>query len=102
MESRTAAQKALEDAKSGGVDNPLDAELILPDPAGKLAAFAADLPDLLGVSRVKLDHTASGRTVNDLKSEPRCDRSWKRDGTVKHRSDGGMLSDRDAEAVGVA
>jgi isoleucyl-tRNA synthetase len=30
---------------------------------------------------------------------PRCERSWKRDGTVKQRSDGGLLSDRDAEAV---
>ena len=34
--------------------------------------------------------------------EPRCERSWRRDGTVRQRSDGGWLSDRDAEAVGVA
>jgi isoleucyl-tRNA synthetase len=40
--------------------------------------------------------------VVDLRGEPRCDRSWKRDGTVRARSDGGMLSDRDAEAVGLA
>jgi isoleucyl-tRNA synthetase len=39
--------------------------------------------------------------VRDLRSEPRCERSWKRDGTVRARSDGGMLSDRDALAVGV-
>ena len=42
-----------------------------------------------------------GLTVLDLRAEPRCERSWKRDGTVKQRSDGGMLSDRDAVAVGV-
>jgi len=59
------------------------------------------LPDMLGVSRVKLDATATQVVVNDLRSEPRCERSWKRDGTVKLRSDGGMLTDRDAEAVGV-
>ena len=34
--------------------------------------------------------------------QPRCERSWKRDGTVKQRSDGGMLSDRDAEALGLS
>jgi isoleucyl-tRNA synthetase len=32
---------------------------------------------------------------------PRCERSWKRDGTVKQRTDGGMLSDRDAKVLGV-
>jgi isoleucyl-tRNA synthetase len=42
-----------------------------------------------------------GVEILDLRSEPRCERSWKRDGTVKERSDGGMLSQRDAEAVGV-
>ena len=41
------------------------------------------------------------RWINDLRDEPRCERSWKRDGTVKERSDGGMLTDRDADAVGV-
>ena len=39
--------------------------------------------------------------VVDLRDQPRCERSWKRDGTVKARSDGGMLSDRDAGALGV-
>ena len=41
-----------------------------------------------------------GRVV-DLREEPRCERSRKRDGTVKQRADGGLLSDRDAMAVGV-
>ena len=44
--------------------------------------FAADLADLLGVSRVRL---AGGGDVEveDLRDEPRCERSWKRDGTVR-------------------
>ena len=65
-----------------------------------MAKFAADLPDMLGVSRVKFVEDGDV-AVNDLRDEPRCERSWKRDGTVKRRSDGGMLSDRDAATVGV-
>ena len=44
---------------------------------------------------------AAGAAVEilDLRDQPRCDRSWKRDGTVRTRSDGGMLSDRDAAAL---
>lgn len=102
LEAREAAQKALEDAKARGIENPLDAEVVLPDADGALAKFADNLPDLLGVSRVSYSATASTPTVNDLREEPRCERSWKRDGTVKQRSDGGWLTDRDAEAVGVA
>jgi isoleucyl-tRNA synthetase len=101
MAAREAAQKALEEAKARGIENPLDAEVVLPDSEGVLRKFAADWPDMLGVSRVKF--AAGGEiVVNDLREEPRCERSWKRDGTVKQRSDGGMLSNRDAEAVGVA
>ncbi|MHC5022710.1 MAG: isoleucine--tRNA ligase [Planctomycetota bacterium] len=100
LAAREQALKALEDAKPRGIDNPLDAEVVLPDPDGVLAPFSADLPDVLGVSRVRL--VESGEvTVNDLREEPRCERSWKRDGTVKQRSDGGWLTDRDAAAVGV-
>jgi len=106
MDAAAAASKALEAAKAVGIENPLDAEVVLPDPGprNELKAFEADLADLLGVSRVKLDSGApadSAPRVNDLRNDPRCERSWKRDGTVKQRSDGGMLSDRDAEAVGV-
>jgi isoleucyl-tRNA synthetase len=55
----------------------------------------------MGVSRVSADKGANAAKITDLRNEPRCERSWKRDGTVKHRSDGGMLSDRDALAVGL-
>ncbi|MEE9128524.1 MAG: isoleucine--tRNA ligase [Phycisphaerales bacterium] len=100
MDVRAEALKALEGAKTHGIDNPLDAEVVLGDPDGTFERFAADLADMLGVSRVQF--SKGGQiTVNSLQDEPRCERSWKRDGTVKRRSDGGMLCDRCAEAVGV-
>jgi isoleucyl-tRNA synthetase len=97
--ARDAALKALEAAKSQGIENPLDAGLVLPDPDGALRPFAADLADLMGVSRAELDPAAPAVAVRDLRGEPRCERSRKRDGTVRQRADGGMLSDRDAAAV---
>ena len=98
------AMRALEQAKASlGLDNPLDAGLRLPDKDGTLARFErSDLADLCGVSRVEFAPLASEPSVLDLRDQPRCERSWKRDGTVKARSDGGMLSARDAQAVGVA
>jgi hypothetical protein len=53
----------------------------------------------MGVSRVSLDSAAASVTVTDLREEPRCERSRKRDGTVRERADGGLLSDRDAAAI---
>ncbi len=101
MAARDQALKAMEDAKQRGIENPLDAEVVLPDPDGTFARFAANLPDLLGVSRVQFSLDGAV-TVNNLSDQPRCERSWKRDGTVKQRSNGSYLTDRDAEAVGVA
>ena len=76
---------------------------MLPYSDGVLSRFdPVDLADVLGVSRVTLDKAATEPRVLDLRTEPRCERSWKRDGTVKIRSDGGTLSDRDAAAIGVA
>jgi len=96
------AQLVLEHAKASGIDNPLDAGITLPNPEGLCNGFdLVDLADLLGVSRVSLDSAAKEPKVQDLRADLRCERSWKRDGTVKQRSDGGMLSDRDALAVGV-
>jgi len=97
LEVRDQALKALEEAKNAGIENALDAGLVLPT---SIEAFdACDLADMCGVSRVRYED--DGVMVEDLRDEPRCDRSWKRDGTVKLRGDGGMLSDRDAQAVGV-
>ena len=73
---------------------------MLPDADGALRPFAGDLADLMGVSRVSLDTATKVVAVTDLREEPRCERSRKRDGTVKQRADGGLLSDRDAMAVG--
>ena len=98
--ARDEALKAMESAKASGVENPLDAEVTLSDANGILSAFADELPDLLGVSRVFF--SAGGAVkVNDLRSEPRCDRCWKRTVDTKPRSDGGMLCERCAKAVGV-
>jgi isoleucyl-tRNA synthetase len=97
MVVRDKALKALEEAKALEIDNPLDAGLVLP---ASLSNFdPIDLADLCGVSRVVCE--GDSISVQDLREEPRCDRSWKRDGTVRERSDGGMLSERDAKAVGV-
>ncbi len=106
--ARSAALGAIEKSKAQpaeggiGLDNPLDCGVVLPDPDGTLSRFdPVDFADLLGISRVAFDKAATAPRILDLRAEPRCDRSWKRDGTVKKRSDGGMLSDRDAAAVGV-
>jgi isoleucyl-tRNA synthetase len=101
MEVRDDVKKALEMAKVRGIENPIDAAVEVPDPDGLLARFAAELPDLFGVSRVRCAAEADAVSVLDLKDEPRCERSWRRDVSVKQRSDGGWLSDRDAEAVGI-
>ncbi len=98
--ARESAMKALEEAKSQGIENSLDAGLVIPDADGALKPFAGELADLMGVSRVTLDPAAKLVSVTDLREEPRCERSRKRDGTVRERADGGLLSDRDAEAVG--
>ncbi len=104
MAARDAGLKALEEERKrpGGVENPLDAGVTLPDPGAELSRLdPADLADLLGVSRVTLDARAKSgvASVIDLRGEARCERSWKRDGTVRRRDDGGMLCDRCAQAV---
>jgi isoleucyl-tRNA synthetase len=106
MEIRAEVLKALERAKEEGIKNTLDAGIeavVIADVAAALEPFAEELADLCGVSRF---HLAAGEEpvvrVVDLREEPRCERSWKRDKTVRERSDGGMLSDRDATVVGVS
>jgi isoleucyl-tRNA synthetase len=80
----------------------MDFGVVLPDADGALSAFdPVDLADVLGVSSARVDRGAKEVVVEDRRDQPQCERSWKRDGTVKKRSDGGMLSQRDAEAVGV-
>ena len=73
------------------------------DEAAVIEPFGYELADLFGVSRFAMTvGSESVVTVADLREEPKCERSWKRDGTVKERSDGGILSDRDAAAVGLS
>lgn len=107
MAFRQSALKAVEEFKTGeaGLKNPLDAGLravLTPQWLTSLRWCESELADLCGLSRVVLEE---GETelleVLDLREEPRCERSWKRDGTVRQRSDGGWLSDRDAAALGL-
>jgi len=100
---RSAALVVMERSKAAmGVDSPMEMGVALPNADGLLDGFAAgDLADLLGVSRVTIGGV-DGPVVADLRGEPLCERSRKRDGTVKARASHGgvLLSDRDAAAVG--
>jgi isoleucyl-tRNA synthetase len=106
LEIRAEALKRLEEAKEDpGISNPMDAGVVagLPDEErSALEPYLPELADLCGVSRfdVEASDERSVRIV-DLRDQPRCERSWKRDGTVHERSDGGWLSDRDAEVLGL-
>ena len=105
MAMLAAAGKSLEDAKAAlNIQNPLDAGVHLPASDQTLARFdPIDLADLLGVSKVWLDADSQIARAEDLRSRgwEACARSWKRDGTVKARPDGSLLSDRDAAALGL-
>ncbi len=106
FEIRSEVLRAFEQAKeSMEISNPMDAGARVTLEADRRSAiepFVEELVDLCGMSRFELvEGDDLSVEILDLRSEPRCERSWKRDGTVKERSDGGMLSQRDAEAVGV-
>jgi isoleucyl-tRNA synthetase len=104
MDLRSQVMVALESAKADlGIENSLDAGIAIGDTDGVLAGFdPVDLADLFGVSRVVVENEGDKPIrVMDLRDKCRCERSWKRDGTVCQRSDGGMLSDRDAQALGL-
>ena len=105
---RNEAMKRLEEAKAPqGKDlkNPLDTSIhatISEERMKTLSPFLEELADLCGVSQVQLQVGHEIRLeVIDIRDLPKCERSWKRDGSVKERSDGGWLSDRDASALGL-
>ncbi len=106
MEARKRWMLALEQHRaaaksSGGAENPLDLGLGLPAAEVPEGFDPVELADLCGVSRVEVsdDPAAETAEVVDLSRQPRCERSWKRDGTVEARPDGGMLSERDWKVV---
>ncbi len=106
FELRSEVLRAFEQAKeSMEISNPMDAGARVSIEAGRRTAiepFMAELVDLCGMSRFELvEGDSLAVEILDLRDEPRCERSWKRDGTVRERSDGGMLSQRDAGVVGV-
>ena len=106
MDIRKLCLKALEDARGeGGMNNPLDVALavtVKENVYDEIKKFEPELEDLCGVSRFEVS-AGDGTQVKlvDLSQEPRCERSWKRDKTVKKRSNGRFLSERDASALGL-
>ena len=106
MDLRKLCLKALEDARGeDGMNNPLDVALtvtVKEDLYDEIRKFEPELEDLCGVSRFEV---SAGDEVHaeliDLSQEPRCERSWKRGKTVKKRSNGRFLSERDASALGL-
>ncbi len=106
IEIREKSLKELEEAKERGISNPLDAGIIINLEKSiyvKLKPYEEDLADLCGVSRFNIENgDGLNISVYDLSDKLRCERSWKRDETVKERTNGGILSDRDAEALGVS
>ncbi len=106
MDIRKLCLKALEDARGeGGINNPLDVALsvaVNKDLFDDIKKFEPELEDLCGVSRFEI---FTGEEIHvelvDLSQEPRCERSWKRGRTVKKRSNGRFLSERDASALGL-
>ncbi|MCC5830061.1 MAG: isoleucine--tRNA ligase [Phycisphaeraceae bacterium] len=112
MQLRDQAMKRIETTKVKiGVDNPLDLGLRVVASGELMTTLEkfdpVDFADLCGVSRAWFEQ-AQGKDASteievvDLRHEDRCERSRKRDGTVKQRRDGGLLSDRDALVLGLA
>lgn len=99
MQVRESALRAIEQAKKSGIEKSLDAGLVIPDPDSVLQPLAEDVRDLLEVSRLSFDPSATEITVVDLRDQPACERSWRRDETVAARANGSMLSERDWQAV---
>ncbi|MCK6509301.1 isoleucine--tRNA ligase [Myxococcota bacterium] len=107
MDLREKILKALEEAKeTPGISFAMDAGIQATVPAelyAQISPYAPEMPDLCNVSRFALHIGPQIHIqVDDLRQEPRCARSWKRDGTVQTRGeDGAPLSLRDAQVLGL-
>lgn len=106
MAARDAALRQIEAFRNAHDLKPLDLSYRVAasgNSAALLDLDPIDAADLLGVSHVAPAEGEADEVV-DLAAAgwPACERSWKRDGTVAKRSDGGLLSDRDAAALGLA
>ena len=96
LQARDRALQLLE--QHPDISAPLDAGVILPKDSFD-ADYLADFADLCGFSQAHFDESATDISLLDLRDTPACARSWKRDGTVKGRDNGHLLSDRDYEAM---
>ena len=114
MGLRSDALRVIETSRqSAGVENPMDLWLkciSIHDNGKYFEKFKNEFGDLCNVSDIEsLEIHQDGSGVWPISFEavnksslPQCERSRKRDRTVKLRSDGSMLSDRDADALGLA
>lgn len=102
LKLRSRVFRALRKTRKRGIDNPLDAGVMLSNADPVVSRFTDELPSLFGVSRVEFSNGSAGVHIRDLRNQPRCQRSWRRDGNVRQRKGGVWLSDRDAEALGIA
>jgi len=100
LDHRVDVLKALETIKKDGLENSLDVGLRIHHSFQSFDTAACSLADIFGVSRVLFGPSTHIETI-DLRNEPRCERSWKRDASVTMRSSGLYLSDRDAAAIGI-
>lgn len=104
LKLRDLALKQMDAAKQTlGIDNPLEMGAVVSETFG---VSERDLADLLGVSLLVVEPGTSGCRIVDLRAVPfayaKCARSWRYTPDVRERSNGLMLSDRDAAAEGVA
>jgi len=96
---RQEVLKSLEECKNSGIENSLDVGIRVSEQfSPKEKGFRIE--DFFGVSRVAF-HSQEAIAIDDLRDEPRCERSWKRDETVKLRQGAVCLSDRDALVLGL-
>ncbi|MCA3004977.1 MAG: isoleucine--tRNA ligase [Planctomycetaceae bacterium] len=101
---RDRLMQTLEKARAATKSDPLEWGMVIPAVEPAVAGLGAvDIADLLGISRVTLDPAATEPAAVHLASEPRCERSLKRDGTVKPRPgrNNALLCDRCAEVLSV-
>jgi isoleucyl-tRNA synthetase len=108
MALRSLALRTFEHTKAElDMTNPLDAGIeatLCQKLHQHIAPYVDELADLCGMSRFVVhadDHQDEGAhiIIVDLRGEPRCDRSWKRDGSVCEREGGHFLSERDHQVI---
>ena len=95
MECNTLLEAA---SKNKDPKNPMDAMMEIDKSLWKDGMSEYEVACLLGVSRIIIGNKTQ---VHNISDEPKCQRCWRREETVDKRSDGGLLCNRCAHAIGV-